>query len=407
MLYLGDYAASSVIRFPWSTNGADGASITRATDGTLRVYKNSSTTERTSSNGITQTEDFDSVTGVHMVSIDTADNTDAGFFAAGNEYCVVMVGMVIDGKTVNAPLACFSIENRNIKANVTQWSGTNVPTPSTAGYPLTDAALVAGDSSAATALKSQFNGTGLIGDSYPATQDQIALRLQVTQTSTTTFTITTDVAGPRDFVGKACRMQATAGGDSTFSRVVSHSYSSGTDLTTFTIADPHAGSNGGSRYLWIEPRPGMDVAADGSISGMSAADVWTYASRTLTANSPQVIETQQFEERTLVQGNSYSATARDFTFTKASDAAWPTTLSEWTWTFTAEAVSGNDADTQSFTGTVDVLVDTGASQQFRVTILKTATTTALGRYNFVIHGEKSGEDWDAVIGTLLVRASAH
>lgn len=138
-----------------------------------------------------------------------------------------------------------------------------------------------------------------------------------------------------------------------------------------------------------------------------AAAVWTNASRTLTANAPEVIETQQFEERTLVQGNSYSATARDFTFTKATDAAWPTTLSEWTWSLTAEAIAGNDADTQSFTGSVSVLVDTGASQQFRVTILKTATATALGRYEFVIHGEKAGEDWDAVIGTLLVRASAH
>lgn len=110
MRYIGDFPTGATVRFLWNTNGADGASITRATDGTLRIYKDGGTTERSSASGITQTEDFDSNTGVHLVAIDLSDNTDAGFYAAGHEYSVVMNAMTIDGKTVNAIIAHFSIE---------------------------------------------------------------------------------------------------------------------------------------------------------------------------------------------------------------------------------------------------------------------------------------------------------
>lgn len=123
MNYLGDFNTGTTVRMMWSTSGTDGSSITRATDGTLKIYKDGSATERTSLAGVTQTEDFDSATGAHLVAIDLSDNTDAGFYAAGHDYHVVMTGMVIDGKTVNSPIGHFSIENRNIKANVTQFDG--------------------------------------------------------------------------------------------------------------------------------------------------------------------------------------------------------------------------------------------------------------------------------------------
>ncbi len=112
-MHLGDYATSSSVVCMYNTNGADGASITRSTDGTLKIFKGSSSTERSSLTGITQTEDFDSATGVHMIVIDTSDNTDPGFFAAGNHYHVVNTGMVIDTKTVNAHLCSFTLEMPN------------------------------------------------------------------------------------------------------------------------------------------------------------------------------------------------------------------------------------------------------------------------------------------------------
>jgi hypothetical protein len=126
MIQLGDFAVNAIVDFKWNTNGANGASITRATNGTIRIYKNNSTTERSSSNGITDTEDFDTLTGVHHCRIDLSDNTDAGFYAAGSDYDVVLAGATIDGQTVNAVLAHFSIANRTPRANVVQVNGSAI-----------------------------------------------------------------------------------------------------------------------------------------------------------------------------------------------------------------------------------------------------------------------------------------
>lgn len=114
---LGDFPVSGAVSFLWNTNDQTGASITRSTDGTLKIFKANATaatwaTERSSLAGVTQLEDFDA-TGMHSVHIDLADNTDAGFYAAGNEYQVAIVGAVVDTKTVNVVLASFSIERAN------------------------------------------------------------------------------------------------------------------------------------------------------------------------------------------------------------------------------------------------------------------------------------------------------
>ena len=110
--YIGDFVANSTVRYFFGTNASTGASVNRTTAGVIRVYKNTSVTERTSVTGITDTSGFDSVTGLNSLSIDLSNNTDAGFYAAGNDYVVVLVGAVIDTQTVNVPLFQFSIENR-------------------------------------------------------------------------------------------------------------------------------------------------------------------------------------------------------------------------------------------------------------------------------------------------------
>ena len=107
MLYLGDFPQNATIDFKWNTfsHASNVASITRATDGTISVYKgNSSTTETTT--GVTDSEDFDTLTGVHHCRIVTTD----AFYATGNEYQVVLSASTIDGQTVNAVIAHFSIE---------------------------------------------------------------------------------------------------------------------------------------------------------------------------------------------------------------------------------------------------------------------------------------------------------
>lgn len=105
MNHLGDFAEDAIVDFKWSSNSAAGASITRATDGTISVYIGNGTTQLTT--GVTDTEDFDSVTGVHHCRIDLSASAS---YAVGSECQVVLSGSTIDGQTVNAVLASFSIE---------------------------------------------------------------------------------------------------------------------------------------------------------------------------------------------------------------------------------------------------------------------------------------------------------
>lgn len=108
MNYLGDILEDQTVHFKWNSNDISGASITRATDGTIYVYKDDATgTEVTT--GVTDTEDHDSLTGVHHCKIVTTD----AFYATGADYFVVLKAATIDGQTVNACLAHFSIENRS------------------------------------------------------------------------------------------------------------------------------------------------------------------------------------------------------------------------------------------------------------------------------------------------------
>jgi hypothetical protein len=109
--FLGEFFAGEIIRCMWDSAGADGASITRATNGTISVYKDNGTTQSTT--GVTDTEDFDALTGVHAISIDTS--ADTTFYSPGSEFIIVLSGAVIDGKTVNAVLGSFALQ-RNFAA---------------------------------------------------------------------------------------------------------------------------------------------------------------------------------------------------------------------------------------------------------------------------------------------------
>jgi len=144
MTYLGDFLEDSVLYFAWSTNDGDGASITRSTDGTISIYKDDGTGQSVA--GVTDTEDFDAVTGVHMCKIDTSADA---FYATGHDYTVVLSAATIDTQTVNAVLAHFSIENR---------------------FTEVDVVAISGDTVAADNLELQYDTTGLTGDTFPATQ---------------------------------------------------------------------------------------------------------------------------------------------------------------------------------------------------------------------------------------------
>lgn len=112
----GQRLVGSTVYIPWHTfQGADGASITQTGLATsdIKIYKNGSVTQRSSTAGYTLLDtdgtDFDGITGLHYISIDLSDNTDAGFYAAGNHYAVAINSVTIDGATVNFWVGTFDI----------------------------------------------------------------------------------------------------------------------------------------------------------------------------------------------------------------------------------------------------------------------------------------------------------
>lgn len=115
---LGDYLADSTVYIFWNTFGNSRESITQSgllvTD--VEIYKNASMTQRSSDAGYTLIDtdgiDVDGATGCHGISIDLGNNSDAGFFARGNDYMVLVNAVTINNQTVSFCAAIFSIENR-------------------------------------------------------------------------------------------------------------------------------------------------------------------------------------------------------------------------------------------------------------------------------------------------------
>lgn len=122
MSYQGDIDEDATLTFWWNTNAADGSSITRATDGTIKVRRDDGTD--CTGTSVTDTEDTPD-TGIHECKIDTSDSAN---YATGYDYLVWIDGAVIDGETVNACIATFSIQNRFMRGT----DGANTTTPPTA-----------------------------------------------------------------------------------------------------------------------------------------------------------------------------------------------------------------------------------------------------------------------------------
>lgn len=104
---LGDFTTSETIYVPFATFNSGGGSVTitglAVTD--IEIYKDGSVTQRSSDAGYalldTDGIDFDSNTGIHGFSIDLSDNTDAGFYANGSQYWLVVSSITVDSQTVN------------------------------------------------------------------------------------------------------------------------------------------------------------------------------------------------------------------------------------------------------------------------------------------------------------------
>lgn len=109
--YLGDFMPGQIVRCPWNTFAAAGESITRATNGTMRVYRDLNTGNPDTGTGdFTDSEDVNSETGFHIASVDTS--VDTNFYVPFADYYIVFNAMTVDGKVINACVGHFSILNR-------------------------------------------------------------------------------------------------------------------------------------------------------------------------------------------------------------------------------------------------------------------------------------------------------
>lgn len=121
-MYQGDFKTNSTVDIYFSTNAATGGAVAPSTAfeaADVLIYKDHSSTQRSSTAGITMTSPFDSVTGLHQLSIDTSENTDAGFWAAGHDYfCVLSPDTeTVDSQVVVSVIGSFSLENRVLGAS--------------------------------------------------------------------------------------------------------------------------------------------------------------------------------------------------------------------------------------------------------------------------------------------------
>lgn len=86
----GFYDEDATIIIPFVTRNSDGLCTPDSV--AIATYKGGSATEKTTLNGITSTIDFDSVTGKHLLVIDTSNDTgDSGFWVADAEYHVDII----------------------------------------------------------------------------------------------------------------------------------------------------------------------------------------------------------------------------------------------------------------------------------------------------------------------------
>lgn len=114
--YVGDFAVGSTVNLYFSTNDGSGGAVDFSATIELAdfdIYKNVSTTQRSSTAGWTLDQSHDAITGISSLSIDLSNNTDADFYEKGSDYVVIMTpDETVDGQTVAAIIGAFSIENR-------------------------------------------------------------------------------------------------------------------------------------------------------------------------------------------------------------------------------------------------------------------------------------------------------
>lgn len=201
MSSLGDYAPGKTLKFCFLTANGDGAPTTLAGTPAISAYKDGGLTQSTA--GITLTADFDGVTGLNLVAIDTS--ADGTFYSAGSDFDVVIttgtvggssaVGYVVghlslhhvaalrpttadrtldvsaggeagvDWANVGSPTTVVGLSGTTVKTATdvetdTADIQTRLPAALVGGKMDSDATAISGDIAAADNLEREYDGTG-------------------------------------------------------------------------------------------------------------------------------------------------------------------------------------------------------------------------------------------------------
>lgn len=106
---MNDYNPGDTIHFKFTTRGANDP-VTLSGSPALTAYKDNDTTQDTS--GITLTVDFDSITGLNQVSVDTS--SDPTFYSENSSFELVFTSGTVEGDSVVGEVAGrFALRNLN------------------------------------------------------------------------------------------------------------------------------------------------------------------------------------------------------------------------------------------------------------------------------------------------------
>lgn len=152
--YYGDFSEDSTVYIPFNTFDSNDPSasvtVTDLADADIKVHKDGGTTQ-IATDGASVAINFDSITGNHLITIDTSVHAD---YATGSDYLVRLEGITVDAATLNVWIGSFSIENRHgsTTANTILTDSEAVLADTEAAVPvLTDTEAILADSEAVLA----------------------------------------------------------------------------------------------------------------------------------------------------------------------------------------------------------------------------------------------------------------
>lgn len=109
MKYLGDFAINKPLNFKFSTQKLDGSPFALV-GGVVTIYKDN-VADSESTEGVTFTANFDSLTGSNNLYIDMQAS---GFYTAGHDYAAILTAGTVNSLSVVGTVLCqWSIQNRS------------------------------------------------------------------------------------------------------------------------------------------------------------------------------------------------------------------------------------------------------------------------------------------------------